>query len=312
VREAVRLRHYSLRTERAYVGWIKRFILFHGKRHPTEMGAAEVTAFLSRLAVEGNVAAATQQQALAALLFLYRDVLEVELPWMSDIVRPKKPRKLPVVLSRGEVERLLAAMDGTHALMARLLYGSGMRLMECVRLRVKDIDFDRREITVRDGKGAKDRVTMLPSRIEQPLREQLRRASALWEGDLAAGRSGVWLPDALSRKFPNAAASWGWFWVFPARQLSVDPRTGVSRRHHIFEQNLQRAIHTAVHVAGIAKSASAHTLRHSFATSLLESGYDIRTVQELLGHKDVRTTMIYTHVLQRGGLAVRSPLDDTP
>jgi integron integrase len=309
VREAVRLRHYSLRTERSYVGWIRRFILFHGKRHPSDMGAAEVTAFLSHLAVAGNVAASTQQQALSALLFLYRDVLGTELPWMTEIVRPKKPQRVPTVLSRAEVERLLAAMDGTPALMAHLLYGTGMRLMECVGLRVKDVDFDRGEITVRDGKGAKDRVTVLPRRLQEPLREQFRRARSVWEADAAARRSGVWLPDALSRKYPAAAASWGWFWVFPARALSTDPRTGAYRRHHVYEQNLQRAILTAVRAANIAKPATAHTLRHSFATHLLEAGYDIRTVQELLGHSDVSTTMIYTHVLNRGGRGVVSPLD---
>lgn len=259
--------------------------------------------------MSGGVAGATQRQALSALLFLYREVLEIDLPWMTDIVRPKQRRKVPVVLSRAEVDRVLTLMSGTYGLMARLLYGTGMRLMECVRLRVKDVDFDRREIAVRDGKGGKDRRTMLPGRLEAPLREHLERVHALWEGDVAAGRSGVRLPDALARKYPQAPHSWSWFWVFPARSLSTDPRTGAHRRHHVFEQGLQRAIVRAVREAGIFKPATTHSLRHSFATHLLESGYDIRTVQELLGHSDVSTTMIYTHVLNRGGRGVLSPLD---
>lgn len=275
VREAVRLRHYSYRTEQAYLGWIRRFILFHGKRHPAVMGAEEVTAFLTHLAVQGNVAASTQQQALSALLFLYRDVLGVDLPWMSGMVRPKKPARVPTVLSADEVERLLGAMEGSTALMARLLYGTGMRLMECLRLRIKDLEFDRGQIIVREGKGAKDRVTMLPRQLDEPLRAQLRRTRAIREGDTAAGRAGVWLPDALARKYLGAAASWGWFWVFPAAEFSADPRTGERRRHHAYEQRLQRAIRAAVAAAGIAKPATVHTLRHSFATHLLESGYDI-------------------------------------
>lgn len=273
------------------------------------MGAEEVRAFLGYLAADLKVAAATHQQALSALLFLYREVLGVELPWLTDLERPKKPKRVPVVLSRTEVERLLAVMVGTHALMARLLYGTGMRLMECVRLRVKDVDFERCELTVRDGKGGKDRRTMLPLSLVPDLQAHLLRVRALWEGDVAAGRPGVQMPEALARKYPAAATSWGWFWVFPARVLSVDPRSRIERRHHTHEQALQRAIKQGVPCAGIAKPASTHTLRHSFATHLLESGYDIRTVQELLGHSDVSTTMIYTHVLNRGGHGVVSPLD---
>ena len=309
VREAIRYKHYSIRTERAYVEWVRRLVVFHGRRHPREMGTEEVRAFLGYLANERKVAASTHQQALAALLFLYREVLAVELPWLDDLDRPKKPKRVPVVLSRGEVERLLTALDGTHALMARLLYGTGMRLMECVRLRVKDVDFDRSELTIRDGKGGKDRRTMLPQSLLLDLRAHLVRVRGLWEGDCAAGRPGVQMAEALARKYPGAATAWGWFWVFPAANLSVDPRTGVERRHHTHEQALQRGIKRALERAGIAKPASTHTLRHSFATHLLESGYDIRTVQELLGHADVATTMIYTHVLNKGGRGVLSPLD---
>lgn len=285
VREVIRYKHYSIRTERTYVEWVRRFVAFHGRRHPREMGADEVRAFLGYLASELKVAASTHQQALSALLFLYRDVLGVDLPWLTDLDRPKKPKRTPVVLSRGEVERLLTVMEGTHALMARLLYGTGMRLMECVRLRVKDVDFERGELTVRHGKGGKDRLTVLPASAVPALQAH------------------------LARKYPSAPKVWGWFWVFPARELSTDPRSGIERRHHTHEQALQRAIKAAVGLAGIAKPASTHTLRHSFATHLLESGYDIRTVQELLGHSDVSTTMIYTHVLNRGGRGVVSPLD---
>lgn len=309
VREVIRYNHYSIRTERCYVEWVRRFVAFHGRRHPREMGADEVRAFLGHLAADLQVAASTHQQALSALLFLYRDVLGVDLPWLTNLDRPKKPKRTPVVLSRGEVERLLAAMDGTHALMARLLYGTGMRLMECVRLRVKDVDFERSELTVRHGKGGKDRLTVLPKSLMASLRAHLLRVRNLWEQDAAAGRPGVEMPEALARKYPAAPKSWGWFWVFPARELSTDPRSGIERRHHTHEQALQRAIKVAVRLAGIAKPATTHTLRHSFATHLLESGYDIRTVQELLGHSDVSTTMIYTHVLNRGGRGVLSPLD---
>lgn len=309
VRAKVRIRHYSIRTEEAYVHWVVRYIRFNGMRHPREMGAREVTAFLSHLAVERDIAAATQQQALSALLFLYRQVLELDLPWLTDLVRPKKPARMPTVLNRDEVKRLLDVMPAGQALMARLLYGTGMRLMECLRLRVKDVDFDRGEILVREGKGAKDRVTMLPRTLEGPLREQLARARALFEYDRESGLPGVYLPHALERKYPQAGATWPWFWVFPAAGLSVDPRSGIERRHHAHEKALQRAMKEAVRRAGLAKPVSVHTLRHSFATHLLDAGYDIRTVQELLGHADVSTVMIYTHVLNRGGRGVASPLD---
>ena len=309
VRAAVRLRHYSIRTEQAYVHWIVNFIRFHGMRHPREMGAREVTAYLSCLAVERDVAAATQQQALSALLFLYKRVLQVDLPWLDDLVRPKKPARMPTVLNRDEVARLLDAVRPEHALLARLLYGTGMRLMECLRLRVKDVDFTRREILVREGKGAKDRVTMLPASLLGPMQAQLRRARGLFDHDRANGLPGVYLPDALARKYPDAGTSWAWFWIFPADGLAVDPRSRIERRHHAHEKALQRAMKQATERACIAKPVSVHTLRHSFATHLLESGYDIRTVQELLGHADVSTTMIYTHVLNRGGRGVISPLD---
>lgn len=309
VRAAIRVRHYSIRTEQAYVHWIARFIRFSGMRHPRDMGARDVTAFLSALATESDVAAATQHQALSAVLFLYRHVLEIELPWLDDLVRPKKPARLPTVLNTDEVSCLLDSFCPEHALMARLLYGTGMRLMECLRLRVKDVDFTRSEILVRDGKGGKDRVTMLPRSLSGPLREQLRRARALFEADRAAVSPGVFLPHALERKYPNAGESWPWFWVFPADGLSIDPRSGIERRHHAHEKSLQRAMKRAAARAGLCKPVSVHTLRHSFATHLLEGGYDIRTVQELLGHSDVSTTMIYTHVLNRGGRGVVSPLD---
>jgi integron integrase len=309
VRECCRVRHYSIRTERAYVGWIRRFILANAKRHPQEMGAREVTAFLTGLATHGHVAASTQNQALSSLLFLYRIVLETELPWMEDIVRAKRPRRVPVVLSRDEVARLLGALDGTPWLMAALLYGSGMRLMECLRLRVKDVDFSRNEITVREGKGRKDRRVPLPGKLRDALRRQIARARILHEHDLAEGHGEARLPYALARKYPNAGREWGWQFVFPSAQVSRDPLDGAMRRHHLDEAVLQRAVKRAVRVAGIHKPATCHTLRHSFATHLIEAGQDIRTVQELLGHKDVATTQIYTHVLNRGGLGVLSPLD---
>ena len=309
VREKLRLLHYSIRTEDQYVQWIKRFILFHGKRHPREMGGGEVTAFLTDLAVRGKVAASTQNQALSALLFLYREVLAVDLPWMDEVVRAKRPARLPVVLTQNEVAAVLLRMQGVYALMAQLLYGTGMRLMECVRLRVKDVDFERLEIVVRDGKGAKDRVTMLPQKTVAPLQEHLRHRRLLFDADFVQHKAAVYLPDALAVKYPNAAIEWGWQYVFPSGSYSTDPRSGAIRRHHIDEKLLQRAMKRAVQAAGIAKPATPHTLRHSFATHLLESGYDIRTVQELLGHADVATTMIYTHVLNRGALGVESPLD---
>jgi integron integrase len=309
VRAACRVRHYSLRTERAYVGWIRRFILANGKRHPSAMGGGEVAAFLTMLATRGRVAASTQNQALSALLFLYRVVLEIELPWLDGVVRAKRPQRVPVVLSRDEVQRVLGALDGVHWLMAGLLYGSGMRLMECLRLRVKDVDFARNEITVREGKGRKDRRVPLPATLRDGLQRQLARARLLHEADLAAGHGEARLPYALARKYPHAGREWGWQFVFPSQQLSRDPLDGVLRRHHLDEAGLQRAINRAVRVAGIAKPATCHTLRHSFATHLLEAGHDIRTIQELLGHKDVATTQIYTHVLNRGGRGVLSPLD---
>ncbi|MCC6208762.1 MAG: integron integrase [Gammaproteobacteria bacterium] len=309
VRERIRVKHYSLRTEQSYIGWIRRYIFYHDKRHPRDMGAAEVEAFLSHLAVERNVSSSTQNQALAALLFLYREVLEVELPWLDGVTRAKPSVKVPVVLTRAEIDRLFTHLDGAHLLMARLLYGTGMRLMECIRLRVKDVDFARASITVRGGKGAKDRLTMLPQSLRSELGAHLARARNLWERDRVAGSTGVELPLALARKYPKAPFEWGWFWVFPSTGLSRDPRSGVVRRHHAHEQALQRAIKQAVAAAGIYKPATTHTLRHSFATHLLEGGYDIRTVQELLGHRDVSTTMVYVHVLNRGGRGVISPVD---
>jgi integron integrase len=299
----------SLRTERTYWNWIRRFIRANGMRHPQEMGGSEVEAFLSSLATARQVAASTQNQALSSLLFLYREVLAVELPWMENVVRAKRPARVPTVLDQSEVRSILSRMKEQEWLMASLLYGSGLRLMECVRLRVKDVDFKRGEIVVRDGKGAKDRRTMLPGRLEAPLRRQIEVALALHEDDLAAGHGEVWLPFALARKYPNAAREPGWQYVFPSGQLSVDPQSGVKRRHHVDEAGLQRAVKSAIKRAGIVKQASCHTLRHSFATHLLESGYDVRTIQELLGHVDLATTQIYTHVLNKNGRGVLSPLD---
>lgn len=310
VRERVRLKQFSRRTEQAYVGWVRRYIIHHGKRHPREMGKAEVEAFLTSLAVDRDVSAATQSQALSAILFLYREVLEQPLPWLDDVTRAKRPARLPVVLAVDEVQRLLAAVENVDmALVLRLLYGTGMRLLEGLRLRVKDVDFVRREILVREGKGAKDRITMLPESLMQPLRAQVAKVKAQHDADLAMGRGEVWLPGALAVKYPAAPRAFGWQYVFPAAGFSTDPRSGAVRRHHIDERQVQRAVKRAAAIAGIAKPASPHTLRHSFATHLLEGGYDIRTVQELLGHADVSTTMIYTHVLNRGGRGVRSPLD---
>ncbi len=305
----IRFKHYSIRTEQAYLDWIKRFIRHFGKRHPKDMGAEEVQEFLSHLAVAGRVAASTQNQAKSALLFLYKEVLAFELPWLDKVEAAKTPKRLPVVLTRNEVMAVLTRLEGTHNLVARLLYGTGMRIMEGLRLRVKDVDFERLEILVRDGKGAKDRVTMLPASVAPALQEHLKRVQALHAQDLAAGYGDVYLPFALDRKYPNAGREWMWQYVFPSSNLSVDPRSGVIRRHHVQDQAVQRALRQAVRDAGINKPATPHTLRHSFATHLLESGYDIRTVQELLGHSDVSTTMIYTHVLNRGGRGVASPLD---
>ena len=310
VRDKIRFKHYSIRTEQAYVDWIKRFIVFHGKQHPAGLGAGEVEAFLTHLAVDGRVSSSTQNQAKSALLFLYRETLGIELPWLHHVQNAKTPDRLPVVLTRDEVTRILKRLDGVHLLLGRLLYGTGMRIMEGVRLRVTDVDFVRREILVRNGKGAKDRVTMLPRGVSGWLHSHLEDVRALHEADLRQGYGAVWLPHALARKYPAAAREWRWQYVFPAERISADPRSGDVRRHHLGDQAFQRAMRQAVRDAGITKLATPHTLRHSFATHLLESGYDIRTVQELLGHADVSTTMIYTHVLNRGGRGVVSPLDD--
>ncbi|WP_081974713.1 integron integrase [Novilysobacter arseniciresistens] len=309
VRERCRLKHYSLRTERVYLYWIRRFIVANGRRHPRDMGIVEVEAFLSALATQDDVAASTQNQALSALLFLYRQVLGIDLPWMESVVRAKRPQKIPVVLSRDEVTRLLALLDGQVSLMGALLYGTGMRLMECVRLRVKDVDFGRNEICVRNGKGGKDRRVPLPRKLHGRLHEQVERVRVIHGQDLLLGLGEVHLPHALARKYVNAGREFGWQYVFPSPRHSLDPRSGNKRRHHVDEAVLQRAVKTARMRAGIDKPATCHTLRHSFATHLLESGHDIRTVQELLGHKDVATTQIYTHVLGRGAGGVLSPLD---
>jgi integron integrase len=309
VRAALRARHYSLRTEHAYVAWIRRFIFFHGKRHPDEMGEAEINSFLTHLAVARKVSASTQNQALSSLLFLYKQVLGRTIEGLGEVVRARRPERLPVVLTPGEVKSVLQHLDGTPRLVATLLYGTGLRLMECLRLRVKDIDFALNQILVRDGKGQKDRLTMLPGALRERLRVHLRATRNLHAADRRDSFGEVWLPDAVSRKYPWAARSWGWQWVFPAAQRSTDPRGGAVRRHHIGETLIQKAVARAVRKAGIPKPASCHTLRHSFATHLLEGGSDIRTIQELLGHRDVGTTMIYTHVLNRGGLGVKSPLD---
>ena len=312
VRARIRFKHYSIRTEHTYVDWIKRFIRHFGKRHPKDMGADEVQSFLTHLAVAGNVAASTQNQAKSALLFLYKEVLALELPWLDKVEAARTPKRLPVVLTRDEVMAVLLRLEGRHGLIARLLYGTGLRIMECLRLRIKDVDFERGEILVRDGKGAKDRVTMLPASVIPALREHVERVRELHRQDLAAGYGEVHLPYALDRKYPSAGREWMWQYVFPSASLSIDPRTGVVRRHHVQDQSVQRAIRQAVRDAGINKPATPHTFRHSFATHLLDSGYDIRTVQELLGHSDVSTTMIYTHVLNRGGRGVASPLDRLP
>jgi integron integrase len=309
VQQKIRVKHYSIRTETQYLQWVKRFILFHNKRHPREMGGKEVEAFLSHLATHGNVSSSTQNQALSALLFLYREVLGQVLPWMDDVVRAKKPQRLPVVLSKQEVAKILDHMQGTYGLIARLLYGTGMRIMECCRLRVQDIDFDRGELLIRNGKGAKDRVTMLPNSLIESLKAHLIWRKTVFDNDVVKGKAEVYLPDALERKYPGAATSWLWQYVFCSGSYSVDPRSGRERRHHLDEKLIQRAVKKAVTEAAINKPATPHTFRHSFATHLLESGYDIRTVQELLGHSDVSTTMIYTHVLNKGGRGVSIPLD---
>ena len=326
VRERLRVKHYSIRTEQVYTDWIKRFIRFHDKRHPKDMGAPEIEAFLTHLAVKGRVSASTQNQAKSALLFLYREVLEQKLPWLDKVTQAKAPTRLPVVLTVAEVQAVLKGLTGTHWLIASLLYGAGLRLMEAVRLRVKDIEFARHEIVVREGKGAKDRVTMLPESVIKPLQLHLAKVKSLHKQDLAIGGGDVYLPFALDRKYPNAAREWGWQYIFPSAKLSVDPRSGATRRHHVDEKGIQRAMKQAVRDAQIVKPATPHSLRHSFATHLLLGGYDIRTVAapahpcargirtslcstKLLGHADVSTTMIYTHVLNRGGKGVVSPLD---
>jgi integron integrase len=309
LRTFMRARRYSLRTEEAYLDWIRRFILFHGKRHPRDLGEQEITEFLTDLAVHRHVAASTQNQALSALLFLYQQFFQRKLGRLDDALRASRPARVPVVLTGEEVRALLAHVAPTYRLIADLIYGSGLRLLEALRLRVKDVDFGYGRIIVRDGKGMKDRVTMLPQRLQRPLREHLAHVKAVHERDRTLGFGAVYLPDALGRKYPNAAKSWPWQYVFPAQKRSIDSVSSEVRRHHVLEKPLQNATKNAVHAAGIEKPASCHTLRHSFATHLLEDGYDIRTVQELLGHKDVSTTMIYTHVLNKPGIGVKSPLD---
>ncbi|MCX6034709.1 MAG: integron integrase [Chloroflexi bacterium] len=310
VHDVLRIKHYSYRTEQTYVDWIKRYIIFHKKRHPKDMGAPEIEAFLAYLAQERHVAASTQNQALSALLFLYKNVLQQEVATLPNLVHAGRPKHLPTVLTHDEALTVINRMTGKSRLMARLLYGSGLRLMECLRLRVKDIDFGNHQLIVRDGKGEKDRATVLPDSIVPELQTHLQDVKALHEKDLREGYGEVALPYALNVKYPNAGREWGWQYVFPASQRSADPLSGVIRRHHLDEGVLQHAVRDAARQTSITKSVSPHTFRHSFATHLLQNGYDIRTVQELLGHKDVKTTMIYTHVLQRGGLAVKSPLDE--
>ncbi len=310
LRDTIRLKHYSYSTEKTYVHWARRYILYHNKRHPAEMGAAEIEAFLTHLAKEGYVSSSTQNQALNALLFLYRNVLQIDLPVPLHALRAKRSEHLPTVLSKDEVASVLAGMQGLHQLMAKLLYGCGLRLMECLRLRVKDIDFEQSQIIVREGKGEKDRATMLPASLIQPLKNQITFVNNQHERDLAQGYGSVELPFALARKYPAADKEFGWQYIFPSDRLSTDPRSGIIRRHHLDPSGLQRAVRAAVKLAKINKPVSPHTFRHCFATHLLEAGYDIRTVQELLGHKDVKTTMIYTHVLNRGPKAVHSPLDE--
>lgn len=309
VRHRIRVLHYSPSTERAYVGWIRRYVLFHGKRHPAELGAQQIATFLTDLAVRGRVSASTQNQAFAALIFLYREVLVQPVEGLENVLRAKRPVRLPLVLSRDEVASVLRRLHGTPWLMASLMYGAGLRLLEAARLRVKDVDLERQELTVRDGKGRKDRVTLLPARVIAPLVAHLAQVRRQHRMDTKAGGGSVWLPDALERKYPKAAWEWGWQWVFPATRRHLHESSGRKRRHHFHESAMQRAFREAVLASGLSKPATCHTLRHSFATHLLDDGYDIRTIQELLGHSDVNTTMIYTHVLNRGGRGVRSPLD---
>ena len=312
LRERLRYLHYSLRTEEAYVYWVRYFIRFHGMRHPREMAQPEAEAFLTMLATQRQVSTSTHRQALSALLFLYKEVIDQQLPWLAEIGRPAVHKRIPTVLTPPEVERIFAFLEDDVGLVARLLYGTGMRLTEGLSLRVKDIDFARRVIVVREGKGSKDRVVMLPRSLEDTLRDQLKRVHLVWQSDRAAGRSGVYLPSALDMKYPRAGESWPWQWVFPSPKLAIDPRTGEERRHHLYDERLARALKRAVLMAGVEKNVSAHTLRHSFATHLLQAGTDIRTVQELLGHSDVSTTMIYTHVLKIAAGGTGSPLDALP
>ena len=307
--DAIRTRHYSIRTEQAYVKWVKNFVLFHNKKHPAEMGENEISEYLTFLAVKRKVAASTQNQALSAILFLFKQVLKRDISWLDDVIKAKKPKKLPLVFSKDEAKKVLLQLEGTKWIMASALYGSGLRLMECIRLRTKDIDFSYKQITVRDGKGQNDRVTMLPQPLIEPLQRHLEKVRHLHDQDKREGYGEVYLPYALARKYPNAGREFCWQYVFPASKLSIDPRSGKTRRHHVDESVLQNGVKQAIRASGINKPGSCHTLRHSFATHLLENGYDIRTVQELLGHKDLRTTMIYTHVLNKGPLSVRSPID---
>jgi integron integrase len=309
VRDTIRRKHYSIRTEQSYIDWIKRFIYFHNKQHPRDLDEKHITEFLNYLAVQKKVASSTQNQALCALVFLYREIVKKELAQFEGFVHAKRPSRLPVVFTVDEIRSILLQLDGVNWIMGQLLYGAGLRLMECVRLRVKDVDFGYKQITVRDGKGHKDRVTMLPDIVIEPLSRHLEKVKKLHEIDLQAGFGKVYLPYALERKYPNANRSWGWQYVFPASRRSIDPRSDVERRHHVSESVLQRTVKKAIKAGNITKPGSCHSLRHSFATHLLEAGYDIRTVQELLGHKDVSTTMIYTHVLNKGGKGVQSPSD---
>ncbi len=308
-REVLRVHHYSLSTEHSYIQWIKRFIYFHNKRHPNEMGANEITAYLTHLAVDRKVSPSTQNQALSGILFLYKRVLEIDLPWLDDVVRAKRTKRLPVVFTRKEVKALLSQFDGTRWLIFSMMYGGGFRITECLRLRVKDIDFHYKHIVIRNAKGGKDRITLLPESLIEPLRNHLARVKELHEQDLASGFGCVYLPHALERKYPRACKEWAWQYIFPSNNISRDPRTNVRRRHHIYKQTIQRHLKRAIYNAQILKPASSHTFRHSFATHLLEDGYDIRTVQELLGHKDVKTTQIYTHVMGKGCNGVKSPLE---